>query len=381
MSITESFFWFSVIGIFYTYFGYPLLLVMLTSLMSKAIKKAEITPSVSLVIAAYNEEKAIEEKIKNSLALDYPRDKLEIIVVSDGSTDKTNEIVQKFALQGVKLCIFSKRLGKTSCRNEAIKLTRGDILVFSDATGMYNKDVIKKLVRNFNDSRVGCVGGFLRYINPKNSMVGEGEGLYWRYEVMLRRKESRLGNLMAVSGAIYAIRKELYKFPPKELADDFISPLMVKKQGYYCVYETEAVCVEETVSKNKNEVSKRARIALRNIKGLFYMKTLFNFFKYGIFSLELFSHKILRLTVPVFLLFIVFANILLLNNAQIYKIIALMQVIFYSFALIGYILQRMQRKSRLFYIPFYFCVTNLGILFGIIRFLVGKEEMIWKPER
>lgn len=374
-------FWFIIVLIFYTYFGYPLFLSFLTLFSKKQIDKSEIFPFVSLVIAAYNEEKVITKKIENSLSLDYPKDKLEIIVASDCSTDKTHQIVKDFADRGVKLYISKKRAGKTACRNEMIGQTRGEIVIFSDATGIYKKDVIKKLVRNFNDRRVGCVGGILRYINPKNSMVGAGEGLYWNYEVSIRKKESMLGNLMAVSGSIYAMRKKLYISPPKELADDLISPLMTKKQGYYCVYEPEAICMEETTTGTQDELSKRARIALRNIMGLHYMKTLFNPFKYGIFSFKLFSHKILRLAVPVLLILIAILNIVLLTESQLYLFLAMLQGMFYVFACIGYLLYRVKKGHKLFYIPLYFCTTNLGILLGIINFLSGKNKMTWEPAR
>lgn len=375
-------FWLIFMLILYTYIGYPLLLFILARFKAITVNKAEIFPSVSLIIAAYNEEKLIEEKILNCLLLDYPKDKIEIIVASDCSTDKTNEIVKKYEQENVKLEIAEKRAGKTAGRNRAIPRAQGEIIVLSDATGMYGKDVIKKLVRNFNDKTVGCVGGLLRYENSSNSAIGSGEGLYWRYEVLLRKLESLLGNLTAVSGSIYAFKKELYKRIPEELADDLIVPLTVKKSGFFTIFEPEAVCVEKAAKDGREESAKRIRIANRNISGLIYMKELFNFFRYGVFSLELFSHKILRLLMPALLAGLLTVSFILSGRAVFFLSFAVMQTLFYCAATAGYILQMKSKKiSKNLYIPLFFCVTNLGVLLGIIKFFNGQKKSIWEPAR
>jgi cellulose synthase/poly-beta-1,6-N-acetylglucosamine synthase-like glycosyltransferase len=375
-------FWTLFCCIVYTYFGYPIFLSLIAKIGVKNFGKEDIFPCVSLIIGAYNEEKSIEQKINNSLALNYPKEKLEIIVSSDCSTDKTNEIVKRFASSNVRLFIAEKRSGKTAGRNIVIPEAKGEIVVLSDATGMYEKDALRKLVRNFSDPRVGCVGGILKYVNNSNSMVGSGEGLYWRYEVMLRRKESLLGNLMAVSGSIYAFRKELYSKIPEELADDLIMPLTIKKSGYYAIFEPEAICIEETAKDDKEESAKRIRIANRNIMGLIYMKELFNFFKYGIFSFELFSHKVLRLLIPFFLIALFIITCALSKTTFFYFSFALLQIIFYGVAAVGYVIQkRFKKKNRFFYIPLFFCVTNIGVFLGIIKYLNGQKKAIWEPVR
>ena len=368
--------------IVYTYFGYPYLLTLVSLFFKIKIKKLEIYPSVSMVIAAYNEEKYIARKIANSLSLDYPKDKLEIIVTSDCSSDKTNSIVESFAGRNVKLLVSRTRKGKTAGRNMSVPHAKGEIIVFSDATGLYEPDALKKLIRNFNDERVGCVGGLLRYMNPSNSMVGSGEGLYWKYEVMIKEKESLLGNLTSVSGSIYAFRKKLYNHIPEELADDLIVPLMIKKSGYYVILEPEAVCAEETTKEGKEEASKRARIANRNIMGLIFMKELFNFFKYGFFSLELLSHKILRLLMPFLLISLFIVNQLLIFKSPFYALFALAQIAFYASAILGHLIQkRIRKRNRFLYISLFFCLSNLSVFFGVLRFLAGQKKTIWEPAR
>jgi cellulose synthase/poly-beta-1,6-N-acetylglucosamine synthase-like glycosyltransferase len=375
-------FWILSGAIVYTYFGYPLVLHFAAKVYKKEIKKKDIYPSVSLIIAAYNEEKSIEDKIKNSLDLDYPQEKLEIIVASDCSTDKTNEIVKQFSSYNVKLSVSKERRGKTAGRNMVVPVAKGEIIILSDATGIYERDVIKKLVRNFYDDRVGCVGGILKYVNHTNSMVGSGEGLYWRYEMSLRRKESLLGNLTSVSGSIYAFRKNLFMNIPEDLADDLVVPLTIKKLGYYTILEPEAICAEETTKNEKEESNKRARIANRNIMGLLYMKELLNFFKYRLFSLELFSHKVMRLLMPLFLISFFIINFTILNISFFYTFFAFMQVIFYVIAFIGYIFQKkFKKRSRIFYVPLFFCVSNLAIFLGIIKFLAGHRKAVWEPAR
>lgn len=375
-------FWIILALILYAYAGYPIFLALIANFKKKAFKKAEIYPSVSLIIAAYNEEKSIEKKIRNSLELDYPKEKLEIIVASDCSTDMTNEIVKGFSNSGIKLFVSKKRSGKTAGRNSVIPEAKGKIIVLSDATGMYKRDALKKLIRHFKDERIGCVGGILKYINPSNSMVGSGESLYWRYEVMIKKHESLLGNLMSVSGSIYAFRKELYRNIPEELADDLIVPLMAKKLGYYTILDPEAICIEKTTKNGKEESNKRIRIANRNIMGLIYMRELFNLFKFGIFSLELFSHKVLRLLIPLFLISFFILSYILSKDSLFCAFFTLGQISFYAIGGIGYFIQRkFNRINRIIYIPLFFCISNLGVLLGIAKYLIGRKNMTWEPVR
>ncbi len=375
-------FWLILALIVYTYAGYPFLLSVAARIRPRKFQRQDILPSVSIIIAAYNEEKSIEKKLLNCLELDYPKEKMEIIVASDFSTDKTHEIVNRFENKNIRLLIGQERKGKTAGRNRTVPLAQGEIIVLSDATGMYHPDALKKLVRHFADRRVGCVAGILRYVNPTDSMVGSGEGLYWRYEVLLRTKESMLGNLIAVSGSIYAFRKELFRHIPEALADDLIMPLMIRKLGFNSVYEPEAVCIEEASKSNQEESAKRVRIAIRNIMGLLYMKELLNVFKYGLFSIELFSHKILRLMIPIFLMALFFLNISIARISAFYSLFLLAQVSFYVLAFLGNILQGKHKKTNnLLYIPLFFCLTNLSIMQGIVKYFFGHRKAVWEPSR
>lgn len=373
--------YFVLMLLFYTYFGYPLVLLLLSACARLRIKNDEIEPKVSLIIAAYNEEQVIAKKIENSLDLEYPKEKLEIIVVSDASDDSTDEIVKKYVDRGVILHRMEKRGGKISGHHSVVSKTKGEILIFSDATGLYKKDVVRKLVANFADKRVGCVGGILRYVDPKSSMLGAGEGLYWRYEMFLRKKESMLGKLPAVSGSIYAVRKELYVDFPSDLADDLIVPLTAQKKGYFVVYEQDAVCVEETISNKKQEFAKRSRIANQNIRGILYMKDMLNVFKYRLTAFILFSHKFLRLVVPVAMILLFILTVFLAGENSFLNVLLVLQLIFYLSALAGYILEKIGQKNRILAISFYFCTTNIGLLFGVLKFILGKNEKIWQPYR
>jgi cellulose synthase/poly-beta-1,6-N-acetylglucosamine synthase-like glycosyltransferase len=325
----EITFWLLLLGISYTYFGYPLLMALFLKIKkSKTINKAEIFPMVSIVIAAYNEEKNIGAKLNDILSLEYPNDKMEITVVSDSSSDGTDEIIRNFADRGVSLVRMERRSGKIAAYNKVIPETKGDILVFSDATSLLDKDSLKNLVSNFNDATVGCAGGLLMYINPKNAIVGKGEKKYWSYEKKIREYESALDSLPSVSGTLYAVRKNLYPLSMKnELADDLIIPITVRKLGYKTVFEKSAVCKDYTTISLAEEMTKRVRITLQNIRGLIDQLGILNPLRYGLFSWLVFSHKVCRLFVPLFLLLLLAVTFVLALNSVIFAVLFLCQII------------------------------------------------------
>lgn len=365
----------------YAYFGYPLLLAMICKFIKYRVDKRDITPFVTLIVAAYNERAVIGQKIENILSLDYSKDKLEVIIISDASTDNTDSIVNEYKDRGIKLHRMTKRGGKIVGHQAVISKVQGEIIVFSDATGMYKPDAIKKLVANFNDQKIVCVGGILRYVNQKKSTLGKGEGLYWRYEVFLRKLESKLGKLPTVSGSIYAVRKDWYIDFPGDLADDLIIPLNALKKGYKVVYEPEAICFEETISDKKQELAKRARIANQNSRGLLYMKDILNPFKYGLTAIIVFSHKLLRLIAPILLILMFSTSLLIMNRSLVFKILFWLQIGFYFAALAGYILVLLGKKNKSLTVPYYFCTTNYGVFLGILRFISGVDELTWDPVR
>ena len=244
--VWEAVFWLSAAALFYTYAGYPLLLFVLSRVRPRAVRRAEWTPAVSVIITAYNEERDLAAKLENTLAIDYPRDRTEVIVASDCSTDRTDEIARSFAPRGVRLHRQAERLGKTAAQNAAVELARGEIILFSDATTHYQPEVLRALVPNFADPTVGCATGRLVYADPTGSSVGHGTRSYWGYESLLRKHESEVNSLIGVCGCLYAVRRSAYVPLYHEACSDFVIATKIVEQGLRAVYEPAAVCVEET---------------------------------------------------------------------------------------------------------------------------------------
>lgn len=345
------------------------------------MQKAEITPTVSLIIAAYNEEKVIGQKIENCLDLDYPSENLKIIVASDGSTDRTNEIIMGYAGQGVKLIALSTNQGKSRAQNRAVAEAQGDIIFFSDANVMLRSNAVREIVNNFKDKRVGCVIGKVTYLNKGDTSVSEGEGFYWRYELFLRKKESEIGNFAMGSGPIIAIRRNLFQLLDPDVGEDFVLPMLTAINGYRVVYEPEAIS-EEILFQNKPKsmLRTKVRIISKDLRGLFVCKTILNPFRYPLYSWGLISHKLLRWLVPYFLILLLAVNALLLTQPLYYMTFAL-QLIFYSSALTGYLWQKSDTPPKMFGIPFSFCLVNAAALIGVAKFAMGKKSGRWKPVR
>jgi len=301
--IYKFIFIFSLTAICYTYLGYPILIFLLGSIRNKKITKdSSYEPFVSILIAAYNEADVIEKTIKNKLELAYPNEKYEIIVISDESSDGTDKIVEKYKYRNVKLFRQEPRAGKTSALNLAVPHAKGDILVFSDANSIYEKDMLKHLVQNFADKRVGYVTGKMIYTNQDGSITGDGCSAYMKYENLLRTYETRLGSIVGVDGGIDAIRKELYEPMNKDQLPDFVLPLKVAEKGYRVVYEPEALLREDSLKESSDEYKMRVRVSLRAIWALFDMRSLVFSFKKGnrILLWQLWSHKVLRYSCFIF---------------------------------------------------------------------------------
>src|SRR5438105_7093259 len=260
MIVAKIIFILSLLLVAYAYAGYPVLIFILSRLFHRPVHKAEITPKVSLIITAYNEERDIAAKLENTLALDYPADKLEIIVASDCSTDRTDEIARSFARRGVRLHRQAERLGKTAAQNEAVALARGEIILFSDATTLYREDVLRAMLPNFADESVGCVAGRLIYVDPTASGVGRGAKSYWGYETFLKTHESRACSLIGASGCLYAVRRAAYVPMYHEACSDFLIATVMVEQGLRAVYEPDAVCTEETNRRADKELRMRVRV-------------------------------------------------------------------------------------------------------------------------
>lgn len=378
----KALFWSSLTLLFYTYFGYPLFMSILAKFKkAKPINKQMITPYISIVIAAYNEEKNIGAKLNDILNLDYPREKMEVFVVSDASTDGTDEIVRGFSDKGIRLLRLEQRSGKIAAYRKALSCLKGEIIVFSDAASLLNKDSIKNLISNFNDKTVGCAGGLLNYISLKKADVGRGERKYWNYERKIRVLESKLSSLTSVSGTLYAVRKELYPLNIKDyLADDLIVPFTVKKAGFRAVLESRAFCNDFTTLTIEEEMAKRIRITVQNIRGLFNQFGILNPFKYGLFSFLVISHKLFRLLVPLLLVLLFTVSLILSFNAWIFFLIFLAQMLFYVLVLAGHF-SKQRIQSGLGNALYYFCLSNLSILIGIAKSFKGEKFATWETVR
>lgn len=378
----ELLLWLSIFLVVYVYAGYPVLLLVKQKWFGARPRSvADIEPPVTLVISAYNEEDVIAEKIENSLALDYPADKLEVMVVSDCSSDRTDEIVQGYRARGVRLLRMAERGGKTAGLNVAVPQAAGDIVIFSDANAMYDAGVVRKFVRNFADATVGAATGESRYVVDDGDTSTASENLYWRYELALKRLESQLGSLVGGDGAIYAIRKALYRpLQPSDLSD-FVNPLQIVSQGYRNVYEGEAVSYEKGGESFDKEFRRKVRIVNRAWRGMMSMRHLLNPFRYGFFAIQAISHKLLRWLVPVFMLLAFFSNLLLIEHGGIYELLFGAQVAFYALAGIGLLQRNREQIARLFYIPYYFCLVNWASLRGIIDHFRGETYTVWTTVR
>ena len=373
-----------VLIILYTYFGYFFGVVLLGLVFKKDVLKGEIEPEVSLLIAAFNEEKGIAKKIENSLRLDYPKNKLKIIVVSDGSTDGTDEIVKSYADQGVELIRVEGRVGKTEARNVAMKEVGGEVIVFSDATTTYQPDIIKKLVRNFADKTVGMVTGHLIYRDDENTQMGFGQKLYWKYESLIKKSQTSLGTLTGSVGCVTAFRKELYTPLPGNIIEDFTAPLMLVMKGFRVVYEEEALCFEETTKKATNEWNMRIRVIRGGMTGMLYARKILNPFDYTVPAFQLISHKILRWLVPVLMVVLVVTNFMAVlesPNNDFNNLLLYCQILFYMIALGAFILERRGVHSKLAAIPLYFVILNAASFIALYKTLTTQLESTWDTNR
>lgn len=379
----EVLFWLFNSIVVYVYLGYPALILGLGYLVANRVKKKTIYPSVDFLIAAYNEDRDIEEKLLNTLALDYPKDKLRIVVVSDGSTDRTDDIVRSYREQGVELFRVEGRKGKTEARNQAVEKMESEIIVFSDATTVYKKDAIKKLVQNFNDPSVGQVSGNLKYIDFEKSGTGLATKIYWQYETMIKENQTRIKTLTGAIGCINAFRRELYTRLPSNIIEDFTEPLMILLKGKRIVFEKEAVAYEKTTTKPKQEINMRIRVIRGGMTGMLYARKLLNPFKYPFESFQLISHKILRWMVPIFCILIFICSVWLsfyhLNN--LYKVFLFLQIIFYCSALLGVYLEQKNVHLKILSITQYFCVVNFCALIALWKTMTSTLESTWETDR
>lgn len=374
-------FFFSLFMIFYIYLGYPALVFLLSVVVNRGVKKDGYEPAVTILISAFNEESVIENTLKNKLDLNYPEEKLGIIVISDGSTDGTDEIVNRYRDKRVRLIRQEPRSGKTAALNLAVPEAEGEILIFSDANSIYDPQALRKLIRNFIDPAVGYVTGKMIYVHPDGSPIGDGCSAYMKYENRLRSWETAIGSVVGVNGGIDAVRKELYRPMNPDQLPDFVLPLKVAEQGYRVVYEPEAILNEYSLKSSTDEYKMRVRVGLRSLWALWDMRNLLSFSSSGLFTWQLWSHKVLRYLCFIFLISAFFTNLALWSDSPVYKILFLAQCIAYLGAIASLVWERKNHQSKILYLPYYFALLNLASVHAFAKFIMGQKMVTWTPRK
>ncbi len=382
MTGTELSFIFAVVLLAYSYIGYPLVLQVLSRLKPKW-KEPQVELSllsVSVIVSVYNEEKIIKKKIDNFLQLDYPSDKLELIIVSDGSTDKTNEIILSHNEENINLIIQPERRGKTSALNRAVREARGEILVFTDADTIFPSDTIKKLVRHFVREEVGLVTGTTRWQTRTGTNVPTNNA-YMSYDDLLKKLESQVGDVVGASGAVYALRKNLYKLLSPEIINDFVHPIEVVLQGKRALFDPAVICSEEAAVGPQHEYSRQVRMVSQAF--LIYRRYIFKLLRRGkiLYAFLLTSHKFLRwLTLPLMIVALLL-NLVLWGEGWIYPALCILQLSFYFCVLLGPIFRSIGLEYRILALPFDFCFMSLAGVVGIYNSLLGRKGIVWEKQR
>jgi poly-beta-1,6-N-acetyl-D-glucosamine synthase len=383
--ILSTIFFVSLGLILYTYIGYPIVLYIWYKFKRYDVfPHDEYVPSISMIVSAYNEERIIEEKIHNLLKINYPKEKIEVLIGLDGCSDNTLSIIQKYQDSFIRAIEFRERRGKAAVINDLVDRARSDILVFSDANTIYEPNAIENLVRHFLDPDIGGVCGKLELL-PQNKNAGSiGESMYWRYENMLKLMEGNIHTTIGATGAIYAIRRSLFRNLPvdKIVMDDFLIPLAVVDQGSRVVYDSEAGGYEKTTATMQHEFSRKVRIGIANFVGLNEIRHLLSP-RWKFVAFALWSHKVIRWIVPMLMLLGSAANIglVLVSTSALYTVALFLQIVFYGLAAIGFIFDRFNVSLGVFGYPYFFVSMHYALLLGFIKFLQNKRQPMWKVYR
>lgn len=390
MLVLQIIFWVLVFIVVYTYIGYGIVLYIIVKLKrifsagKKTITTSEYVPDVTLFISAYNEKDYVGEKMNNSMDLDYPKDKLHIVWVTDGSDDGTPELLSTF--KNVTVYHLPERNGKISAMNRGMRFVKTPIVVFSDANTMLGKESIKRIVRLFSNPKVGCVSGEKRIINKESDVAsGAGEGLYWKYESTLKKWDAELYSVVGAAGELFAIRTELFREVEKDtLLDDFIISLRVAQEGYTIQYDPEAYAIENASANVKEELKRKIRISAGGIQAVVRLAPLLNIFKYGTLSFQYISHRVLRWTVtPLCLVLLIPAGFILayqqgLLSMQFYSILFWLQSLFYLAALTGWFMENRSTRIKALFVPYYFFIMNLSVVLGFFRYMKKTQSVNWE---
>lgn len=380
----KIFFWILLFIVFYTYLGYGLLLIILIAFKrifsrEKSTENTEYEPDVTLFIPAYNEVDYVDEKIRNSLSLNYPKEKLHILFVADGSDDGTYEKLLSYP--EIQVLYEPERKGKIEAMNRGMKHVKTPIVIFSDANTQLSENAIREIVLRFRDEKTGCVAGEKRIAN-KTGAAGSGEGLYWKYESFLKKMDDRLYSVVGAAGELFAIRTELFEPVEKDsILDDFMISLRLAQKGYKTAYCPQAYAMETSSTSVGEELKRKIRIAAGGIQSILRLLPLLNFFKYKTLSFQYISHRVLRWTLtPLCLPFLLLINILLVsqNAGNIYALLLAGQVLFYLLAFTGWLFRNKNVSIPGFFVPFYFFIMNYAVYLGFLRFILKKQSVRWE---
>ncbi len=380
-------FWIFLLIIFYTYLGYGIILYILVKIKEIFVKQKikvipDQLPEVTLFITAYNEEKIVELKMKNCRELSYPSKLLKIVWVTDGSNDKTMELLNKYP--DVKVLHRPERRGKTSAMNRGMTFVESPIVVFTDANTMLNREAILEIVKEFTDPIVGCVAGEKRVLSKEIDSATAGEGIYWKYESTLKALDYRLYSAVGAAGELFAVRKVLFEpMPADTLLDDFILSLRIAQKGYKIAYCNKAFAMEAASLNMKEEEKRKVRIAAGGLQSIWRLRSLFNILRYGWLSFQFVSHRVLRWTLTPLLLFLLIPinGILAFQGDPVYIGLFILQGLFYLMAITGYQLEKKKVRNKLLFVPYYFVFMNINVMQGFIYILKNNGSGTWEKAK
>ncbi len=382
MTLLKIIFFLGIFITFYSYIGYGVILWIIQKAKKvPALHQSKFQLPVTLIVAAYNEEEFIEEKIKNTLSLHYPNTLLKVIFITDGSTDNTKNLIAKYPQ--IQLLHTDGRKGKVAAMHRAMAYVQTPVVIFSDANTLLNKESIQNIVRHYESDKVGGVAGEKKIMSSTtDSLAGAGEGLYWKYESFLKKLDWQFYSVVGAAGELFSIRTGLYEYPGDDiLLDDFVISLRVAQKGYRIAYEPNAYAMETGSASIKEEQKRKIRISAGAFQSMALLTPLLNVFRYPKLSFQYISHRVLRWTLcPLFLPLILISNIVLVadNGSAFYSIILAAQVLFYSFALLGWLLFLNGIRISFLYAAYYFLFINFSLYLGFVRFLKGRQTVLWE---
>lgn len=385
-------FWIFLFIIFYTYIGYGILLYLLVR-VKRLVKKStspivekDYEPEVTLFVAAYNEKDYVDEKVANSFSLDYPKEKVKQVWITDGSDDGTPDLLRKYTEQGVEVYHEDARGGKIGAMNRGMEFVKTPIVIFSDGNTTLGKESIRRIVNLFANPKVGCVSGEKRIYQKDKDAAAGTEGIYWKYESTLKKWDAELYSVVGAAGELFAIRTELFQHVEKDtLLDDMIISLRVAMKGYTIQYDPEAYAIETASANVKEELKRKVRISAGGFQSIVRLLPILNIFKYGWLSFQFFSHRVLRWTIAPFgLALILLLNAIItfnegfINFNNLFTFFFWGQILFYCAALLGWFLENKQIKVKVLFVPYYFFIMNLSVFMGLNRYLKGNQSVKWE---